>query len=126
MGFGSGSGSTSVPANAFRDLFADCLDRVQRRHRFLENHADVVAAQRAHLVLGGGKDIDATEGNPAGGAGGKRQQTHDGKRRHRLARAAFADKPHHFALVDGQVDALEDRRAVDIDREVFYFKQAQR
>ena len=41
-----------VPAYAFGDLLADRLDRVQRRHRLLEHHADVVAAQRAHLVFG--------------------------------------------------------------------------
>ena len=33
-----------VPADALGDLLADRLDRVQRRHRLLEDHADVVAA----------------------------------------------------------------------------------
>ena len=43
--FGLAAVGAGVPANALGDLLADRLDRVERRHRLLENHADVVAAQ---------------------------------------------------------------------------------
>ena len=48
---GVGPVRPGVPADALGDLLADRLQRVQRRHRLLENHADIVAAQRAHPVL---------------------------------------------------------------------------
>ena len=62
---GVGSVRAGVPANALGDLLADRLQRVERRHRLLEDHADVVAAQRAHLLLRGGEDFDAVEVYPA-------------------------------------------------------------
>ena len=58
---GVGSVRAGVPAYALGDLLADRLQRVQRRHRLLEDHADVVAAQGAHLLLGGGQYVDAVE-----------------------------------------------------------------
>jgi hypothetical protein len=41
-----------VQTSALRDLVADREDRVQRRHRLLEDHRDVAPADLAHLVLG--------------------------------------------------------------------------
>ena len=123
---GVGAARLGVPAYALGDLLADGLDRVERRHRLLEHHADVVAAQRAHLVFGGRKDVDAVEGDAAGGARRMRQKLHDGQRRHRLAGAGFADQPHHFAGRDGQLDVLQDRRVADRQRQVLDLEQAHR
>ena len=39
-----------VQVEDFADLLADGIDRVQRAHRLLEDHRDVVAAQLAHLA----------------------------------------------------------------------------
>ena len=62
---GVGAVRTGMPAYAFGDLLADRLQRVERRHRLLEDHADVVAAQGAHLVLGRGQHVDAVEADAA-------------------------------------------------------------
>jgi hypothetical protein len=39
------------------DLVADREDRVERRHRLLEDHRDPVAADRAQLALGEGEQV---------------------------------------------------------------------
>jgi hypothetical protein len=39
-----------VQAQRLGDLVADGVQRVQRRHRLLEDHADAVAAQRAQAA----------------------------------------------------------------------------
>ena len=115
-----------VPAYALGDLLADRLDRVERRHRLLEHHADVVAAQRAHLVFGGAENVDAVEADAAGSARRIRQQAHHGQRRHRLAGAGFADQAHHLARPDREIDAAEDRRLADRHRKPFDLQQAHR
>ena len=62
---GVGAVGLGVPADAFGDLLADRLQRVQRRHRLLEDHADIVAAQRAHAVFRRAEDVDAVEADAA-------------------------------------------------------------
>ena len=42
-------------------LRADCIDRVERRHRLLEDHRDLVAAHVPHLRVGGLGKILALE-----------------------------------------------------------------
>ena len=123
---GVGTVRAGVPAYALGDLLADRLQRVERRHRLLEDHADVVATKRAHLVLGGGQYIDAVETDAARCPGGLRQKPHDRQRRHRLAGAGFADQTHHFAGLDRKLDILEDRGTADIERQVFDLEQAHR
>ena len=95
-----------MPADALRHLFPDRLDGVQRRHRLLEHHADVVAAQFAHPVFIGGQDIDTVEGYAACRTRAVRKQPHHGERRHRFARSGFTDKAHHFARIDREIDIL--------------------
>jgi hypothetical protein len=75
------------------DLVADRVDRRQRGHRFLEDHRDATAAQRAHLAAVGieRRDVDrarrtvpriAEQDAPAGDLADPRQDaeyrlTHD-------------------------------------------------
>jgi hypothetical protein len=43
------------------DLHADRQNRVERSHRLLEDHRDLVATHRAHLVVGEFEQIAAFE-----------------------------------------------------------------
>ena len=76
----------------------DGEDRVQRRHRLLEDHSDLVAPDRPHQVLRrlGKVDLGAralVEDQPTPGnlATPELHQPHQRQRRHRLARPGFAD-----------------------------------
>ena len=66
---------------------------IERAHRLLEDHADLRAAQRAHLGLRQGQQLAPLESDAAAGdlAGG-RHQTHDAQRRHALAATRLADQ----------------------------------
>ena len=77
-------------------LVADRLQRVQRRHRLLEDHADVAAADPAHLRLGAAHEVAAVEADPPRRHRPCRQQPHHRERGHRLARPALADHPEHL------------------------------
>ena len=50
-----------VPRQYLGDLDADRHDRVERGHRILENHGDVLATDVAHPVLGKGEQVVAVE-----------------------------------------------------------------
>ena len=82
------------------DLVADGIDRVERRHRLLEDHGDVLAAQTPHgapeargrrcrAPAPSGREQDAAAATRR--AGGRRQEAHDRESGQRLAAAAFAD-----------------------------------
>ena len=90
------------------DLAADVPDRVQRRLRLLEDHADPVAAIPAHRVVGERQQVLAVEDDlPALDATGFCDQAHDREARHALAATRFADDPHDLATVDVEVDAVD-------------------
>ena len=99
------------PANAFvqhqhlGDLPADLHHRVQRRHRFLEDHRHALAAQRPPVGRGLAEQIAPGEADLAADMAGRWHQPHQGQRRHRLAAAAFADHTQGAAGVDAVVDA---------------------
>ena len=57
-------GHPLVDPDRLRYLAADGPRRVQRRHRVLEDHADVVATHLAHLGLGQGRPGRARSGGP--------------------------------------------------------------
>src|SRR5258705_9873426 len=73
------------------DLLADGDARVQRRHRFLEDHGDAGAAHALPRRLAPAEKLGALEAYAAGDAAGRRYQAEQGQRRHRLAAAALAD-----------------------------------
>ena len=97
----------------FRDLLADGHDRIERSHRLLEDHRDVLAAYPLHLLLGEAEEIDAVELDAAAGdaAGRIGHQPHERERGDGLAAAGFTDNGESFPGLDGKahcVDRLED------------------
>eukprot|EP01022_Parablepharisma_sp_SALTPOND_P030360 TRINITY_DN760_c2_g5_i1.p1 TRINITY_DN760_c2_g5~~TRINITY_DN760_c2_g5_i1.p1 ORF type:complete len:1316 (-),score=509.04 TRINITY_DN760_c2_g5_i1:3474-7421(-) len=112
LGLGGRTAHALVQADRFGDLLADGKDRVQRGHRLLEDHGDLLATDAAHGgVIGLGQvqglAVAAQELHAAAGdlAAAVFDQAHDGQRRHRLARARLADDGQGLALADveGQV-----------------------
>src|SRR5262245_13761298 len=98
------------------DLVADGEDRVERGHRLLEDHADLVAADLAHLrtkptVL---QQVDwflsaiLLEEDLAGfNFAWTRNELQDPQAGDTLAAAAFADDPQHSTTRDVKGDAIE-------------------
>ena len=54
-------GQTLVQSQGFGDLVADRVNRVQGRHRLLEDHRYFITANPAHLVLRKGQQTLAFE-----------------------------------------------------------------
>ena len=114
-----------VEPDRLDDLVADREDRVERRHRLLEDHRDLVAADRAHLALGelqrgrGRRSTIAAADDPPGGC----DQPHDRERGHALAAAGLADDPERAARLDREVDPVDgpDDAAVRVGTHVRRF-----
>ena len=94
------------------DLPRDRVQRVERGHRLLEHHGDVVAAHLAHRILVGRDQVLSVEHHLAGGMvrGWVVQQLQDRERRNRLAGAGFADDGERFALGEIEGDAIDGER----------------
>ena len=107
----------TVDRERFDHLRADGLHRVERCHRLLKDHRDVVAAHGAPAGFGFLEQVRPVEPDRAARRGAVGQKPHQRQRGHRLARAAFADKAEHLALHDPERDVMQDGRAVDIDGE---------
>ena len=104
---GLGLGELQVDLERFRDLVADPLHRVERRHRVLEHHGHVGAPQLAQLVVGRVEDLRAVVADGARLDGGEPgEQAHDGPRQHRLAGTGLADDPEGLPLLQGERDPL--------------------
>ena len=117
-----------------RDLVAHRQDRVQGRHRFLEDHRDLAAADLGHpravppegtvvpdelrfasepavhsrFVLAPREEVDPAEPNGARGDPARRgrDQVHDRERGDGLPAPALADQAEDLALLDVEVDAV--------------------
>jgi hypothetical protein len=85
-------------------LVADGLHRVERRHRFLEDHRDVVAAQAHQSASGWSRRGLPSRRMVPGGGRAVGQEAHQRERRHGFARAAFADKAEDLAPRDVERD----------------------
>ena len=73
------------------------------RHRVLEDHRDLRAADPAQLVVGRADQLGAVEARRALEARvGRARQPHQRHRGHRLARAGLADDRHDLARLDGE------------------------
>src|SRR6185503_17372886 len=108
---GAGAGRSALhPAMDLEDLAnlaPDVPDRVQRRLRLLEDHADPVAAQLAHLVGLELEQVGPVEKDLAGLDPARlADEPHDRERRHALAAARLADETHDLAAVDVEVDPV--------------------
>src|SRR6267378_6018889 len=89
------------------DLAADGEHRIQARHRLLEDHRNVVAADGAHLALGELQQILSLEADRARDfarrLGDEPHQRHGGDR---LAAAGFTDDGQRLTFVDMEGDAI--------------------
>ena len=79
-GTGSRTGDTLMQIENFGDLPLDRMQRIERRHRLLEDHRDVVAAHPAQVRIGRRHQVLAIEEDlPARMAGRRiRQELEDG------------------------------------------------
>ncbi len=106
------------------DLPSDGQQRVQRCHRFLENHREAAAAQLAQPLLFSGEQVLAFEENAASTrthvSGGKEPQ--HGTRHHRFTRARFTDDAEDLVASERDRHVLHCMRALrprgQIDRQV--------
>ena len=92
-----------VGDQVFLDLHADRQDRVQGRHRLLENHRDLAATQPAEFFRGHGNEIAAAPVDTAAHVSRFADQPHDGTQRDALARAGFADEADDLARADVEI-----------------------
>src|SRR5262249_3162366 len=100
-------GHAAVAHQRFGNLLADRVAWIERRHRLLENHRHLVAAQGAHVGVRKIKQVDAVEADRAGNFGRLGQQTHNGKRCYALAGTGFADDAQRGAAQELKIDAVD-------------------
>ena len=88
----------AVQRDGFRDLMTHGLQRVQRGHRFLKNHRDVVATHPLHLPFGQCQQVVALEADFAAddAAGRTGDQAQDGQCGDTFAATGFADDAQGF------------------------------
>src|SRR5262249_53623670 len=110
------------------DLAADGEDRIEARHRFLEDHADIVAADLAHGALAELEQVPALEPYRAPDSSGRvwpRPPTGVGAPR--LSAAALADDRHRLAGLDRERDAIDRAvppvRRAEVGLQVIDFQQ---
>ena len=86
-------GQSLVQHDRLGDLSSDRHQRVQRGHRFLEDHRDVVAANGLHLAFAQLQEVDALEPDGAADDPPRRvgDEAQDGQRGDAFAAAALAD-----------------------------------
>ena len=89
------------------DLPLDRVQRIERGHRLLEDHGDAVAAHLAERLLVGVEKLPPSNmTEPPGCMRGRvGQELQDRERRHRFARAGFADQRDRLLRADVEGDA---------------------
>ncbi len=110
----SGVGA-AVLLDRLGDLPADGENGIQRRHRLLEDHADIAAPNFTHFLVGELHEVAAGEENLAARdpPWRVRDQAQNRQRPDGLARPALADDRDRLALLDGigyPVDGAHDSR----------------
>src|ERR1043165_1371961 len=89
------------------NLFAYGEDRIERRHRILKDHRDVITAHLAHLGLREFKQVFAVKKDFAiDDLSGRRDQSHDGERRHGLPATRLANKSQQLAAIEIKANAV--------------------
>ena len=106
--------------NRLADLRADGEHRIERRHRLLEDHRDVVAAHRAHLRLVELREIAAVELDRAGDNPTRRigNEPQHGERGDALAAAGFADNRQRLARTQRKREVVDRFDDADPGKEV--------
>ncbi len=94
-----GEGGAFMLDHGFRDLVADGVDRVERKHRLLEDHRHGAAAHALERLVRHRHDILPVDLDAAADIGAMRRQ-HPQQRAqgHALAGAGLAKQPQHLAL----------------------------
>ena len=116
---GIGAAGVAVQPECFDHLETHRVGRVETGHRFLEDHADAVAPDRAHPGFVQADKGRAFERYLTGvdPAHVRRQQLHDRHRGHAFPAAALADQPDDFAGLHVEPDMFDDRNASAFGRE---------
>src|SRR5674536_242848 len=109
---------TMVGPDALGDLPADAIHRVRRRHRVLEDHGDLLAADLAHVLVRETDQLLPAEAHRAGDPGRLRQQAYDGETGDRLAGAGLADDAEYLARAQGVAHAANGVDDAVVGREV--------
>ena len=107
-----------VAAQHLGDLEADGVDGVERRHRLLEDHRRLSAADLAQRVAVDADDLLAAQLDRAAHRGVLRQQPEHRHRRRRLARSGLADDGQHLAGEQVELGADDGRVPHPVDPEV--------
>ena len=121
---GLAAAERAVLAQRLDQLVADPIDRVERGHRLLKDHAEAVAAHVPHLLVRERREIGAVEPDVARGDARDRlrQKPHDRECGDALAAAGFADQAQNLALAERKahlLDRLEGApRRADADLQV--------
>ncbi len=90
------------------DLLADPVDRVQRGHRVLEDHPELVAAVVLHVAVRDVEQIGSlVEHLALEACVHAARQPHERHRGDALARARLADDPEHLAALELERDAVD-------------------
>ena len=101
-------GHALVQLQAFGQLPADLVHRVERGQRVLEDHGDVTPAHLPHGALIEGEKVNAGEQDfAADHPAVRRRQLQDRVAGHGFAAAALADEAEGLALIDVQIDAVD-------------------
>ena len=111
-GLGRAVGHALMQLQDFDDLVLDRVQRIERGHRLLEDHGDLVAAHLAQLLFAHGQQVGALEQDLAGGMAGAGvgQKLQHRQRRDRFAGAGFTDQRHGLALGDIEGDVVDRDR----------------
>ena len=104
----------------FRDLLANGEHRIERCHRLLEDHRDLLAANLPHLFGREVQQVDAVIADLARDDAARRlaDQPHDAERGDALAAAGFADDTKRFAGVDMKAHAIDGANHTPIGQEL--------
>ena len=107
-GVGLGAVAVGVQQDRLAQLVADGVHRVEGRHGVLEDDADLLAAEFAHLALGEFGHVLAVEENLAAGDLARlHENAHDGIGGDGLAAAGLAHDAQHPAAVEIEGNAVD-------------------
>src|SRR6266566_5121374 len=96
-----------VKERGLRHLSEDGEERVERRHRILQDHGDAPATDEAQLTLALAGQVFSVEDDAAShDARGARQEPDDGQARRRLAAPGLTDEAQALALMEREAHAI--------------------
>ena len=100
---------SEMPPHVFGELTADREHGVERRQRILEDHRQLATGDFAQVAARHPQQVVLSEADAPLHDGAVRQKPEQGQHRDRLAAAALACDAEHLAVLDGIVDAVDDR-----------------